>query len=150
MYKHGESNTRLHTIWMHMRGRCQKPNHVDYKNYGKRGIAVCEEWSRYIPFRDWALRSGYGESLTIDRIDNDGDYCPKNCRWATRRVQCNNRRDNKLLEINGKKKTLRQWCDEFSANYVIVKSRVKSGWSLIDSLKTPKQKPWARKRLGIL
>lgn len=150
MYIHGETNTRLHNIWMHMRGRCQKKNNVDYENYGMRGISFCREWEEYIVFRDWALEHGYCEDLTIDRIDNDGNYCPENCRWVNRQVQCNNKRGNKLLEIAGKKRTLRQWCNIFSANYVAVKERIKNGWKLTDALRTPKQKPWARKRLGMI
>ncbi len=149
MYIHGDADTRLHNIWIHMRGRCQKENNVDYKNYGMRGISVCKEWEEYIVFRDWALEHGYDEDLTIDRIDNNGNYCPENCRWTNRQVQCNNKRDNKLLEIESKKQTLRQWCNEYLADYEVVKTRLKSGWRLIDALTIPKERPWARKRLGL-
>lgn len=150
MYIHGDSDTRLHVIWGHMRGRCQKPKHVNYEYYGARGIAVCDEWNEYVRFRDWALQNGYTSSLTIDRIDNDGDYCPDNCRWATRQEQNNNKRNNKLLSIAGRKQTLRQWCNEVSVDYDVVKTRIKGGWALVDALRTPKQKPWARKRLGLI
>jgi len=150
MYIHGETGTRLHNIWMHMRARCQKKGHVNYKNYGKRGITVCKEWDEYIAFRDWALSNGYDKKLTIDRRDNEGNYCPQNCRWVNKQVQNNNRRDNKLYEIAGQKKTLRQWCNKHLADYVVVKERIKKGWPMLEALTVPKQKPWARKRLGLI
>ncbi len=149
MYIHGEADTRLHIIWMHMRGRCQKKNHTGYKNYGMRGISVCKEWEGYVRFRDWALGNGYNKDLTIDRIDNNGNYCPQNCKWSSMQTQSNNKRNSKFLQIAGQKKTLRQWCNEYLADYEIAKTRIKSGWTLIDALTIPKQKPWARKRLRL-
>ena len=93
-YVHGGHGTRLYNIWSEIHSRCDNPNCPAYKNYGGRGIRVCDEWSSFIPFRDWALSNGYAKNLSIDRKDNDGDYSPDNCRWVTMEEQGKNRRNN--------------------------------------------------------
>ena len=82
--KHGATGTRLHRIWLAMRRRCGNPNFDHFSHYGGRGIKICKTWQRFEPFRDWALANGYQDDLTIDRIDNDGNYMPSNCQWITR------------------------------------------------------------------
>jgi len=84
IFKHGYSKTRLYKIWIDMKRRCHNSNNLDYKNYGKRGIRVCDEWeSNFTVFRDWALANGYKKNLTIDRIDSHKNYEPQNCQWLT-------------------------------------------------------------------
>ena len=90
--KHGYFGTRLYGIWAGMLDRCGRANRLDYGNYGGRGIKVCKAWHRFEPFRDWAIEHGYDDELTLDRKDTDGNYCPSNCRWATRQQQAQSQR----------------------------------------------------------
>lgn len=89
---HGDSRTKLYKRWTAMHQRCENHKNDSYHNYGGRGISVCEEWSDYGAFKEWALVNGYEDGLTLDRIDVDGNYEPSNCRWTTYSVQLSNRR----------------------------------------------------------
>lgn len=93
--RHGESKTRLHSIWRSMRSRCTDVNTDKYPNYGGRGIKVCDQWSSFECFRDWALANDYSGSLSLDRIDVNGDYAPENCRWADQSTQSINQRPDR-------------------------------------------------------
>lgn len=116
--KHGDTSTRLYKIHNHMLRRCFKDTKAS-KYYKDRGITVCSDWLDYRNFRDWALRNGYKDNLSIDRIDTNGNYCPENCRWATQKEQSRNtRRNNKLKGI-----CVSEWCellsiDESNVNYL--------------------------------
>lgn len=95
---HGMSHSKLHRVWSKLRDRCNNKNNADYKFYGGRGISVCKEWGGFKVFYEWSLISGYKEGLTIDRRDNDGNYEPDNCWWATRAQQARNRRTSQITE----------------------------------------------------
>lgn len=101
---HGMSNHHpIYKSWSGMRDRCYNVKGANYKNWGARGIAVCEEWSEFIVFYNWSMRNGWAKGLSIDRIDNDGPYVPWNCRWANQITQSRNRRGVKLYDFNGSK-----------------------------------------------
>lgn len=107
--KHGGYKTRLYRIWKQMRIRCRCKTNPTYRFYGARGITICPEWDDFAVFRDWALSHGYDDTLSIDRIDNDGNYEPGNCRWITREEQSRNTRNCKFYEHNGIKLTHNEW-----------------------------------------
>ena len=133
--KHHLSNTRIYRIYKKMIRRCCSPDEPAYINYGARGISVCNEWKESVEnFYNWAIANGYDDQLTIDRIDNDGDYCPENCRWITLEAQSRNRRSNIDVTINGVTKTLTEWAREFDVPYKRVYARARSGWSVLDAL----------------
>lgn len=138
---HGQTDTKLYFVWVGMRNRCNRSNTPHYKNYGNRGISICDKWANsFENFQDWALANGYQEGLEIDRIDNDGDYCPENCRWATRKEQHNNKRNNRSLTFNGKTQNLGQWADELGINRMTLTWRLSKEWSVEEILNKPIRK----------
>lgn len=92
-----EKKRRLYECWANMKTRCKNPNYKKSHRYNRRGIKLYQEWERFIPFQEWALKNGYKDNLTIDRIDNDGDYCPENCRWVSNKE---NHRNSSQVKIN--------------------------------------------------
>ena len=122
-----ETNARLWRIWNAMHMRCENPSRNGFAYYGGRGIQVCDEWSTFLPFKQWALASGYRNDLTIDRIDSNGWYCPANCRWATMLEQANNTRGNRNITIGNRTQSLSMWLRELHMSPQTFYSRVRRG-----------------------
>ena len=142
MIKHGDrpkgKKVRLYNIWSHMCERCNNPNFVYFENYGGRGISVCAEWSgNYEAFKKWAIENGYKDNLTLDRIDNNGNYTPENCRWVTHKEQANNRRSNRLLYFNGEMHNIETWSKITGLPRHVIDGRLARGWNSIKTLSTP-------------
>lgn len=131
---HGMSGSNYYTVWVNIRQRCYNPNSQAYKNYGGRGIKMCDEWlNSFEQFKkDIGDKPSFNHSL--DRIDNDKDYSKDNCRWATRKKQSNNRRGTIQLLYNGEVKSLTEWCECLGINYDRTKSRLRMGWSVEKAL----------------
>ena len=122
---HGQSNSRLYRIYNGMKNRCYNQKQQNYENYGGRGITICEEWIKsFTSFEEWALSHGYADDLSIDRIDNNGDYSPENCRWVTRTEQNENTRRNHLVTIGSRTQPLSAWVRERGLNYHTVSFRI--------------------------
>jgi len=133
-FTHKKSKTRLYVIWKNMKSRCYYKNNNSFKNYGERGIVVCDEWkNNYESFEKWAINNGYVESsgykCTIDRIDPNGNYCPENCRWVSPKEQSRNKRNTIYLEYNNQKKPLTEWCEIYNIDYPTARYRYKNNFS---------------------
>ena len=112
-----------------MHERCERKSHEYFHCYGGRGIKICEEWNDYKKFREWALNNGYSENLTLDRIDVNGNYCPENCRWATYKEQCRNKRNSVIMESPIEEMTVAEYCEKTGANPFVIYSRIRRGSS---------------------
>ena len=157
------SEDRLYNVWNTMLARCYNPKNPSYHNYGGRGISVCEAWrNSFFEFKGWAISAGYDYSKerkeqAIDRVDNDADYCPENCKWVSMRENNSHRRylgrkpykhhkkhkvhDNigVVWEINGIKKAMSDWCAEYGVSYQLAQYRVKkAGMTPLEALTAPK------------
>ncbi len=135
--KHGMYGTRIYRIWAAMKRRCLNPNYHEYHLYGGRGIKVCNEWLGFVEFYKWAMNNGYKDDLSIDRINQDGNYEPNNCRWETCKRQANNRRSNLTIEYQGQTKPLKQWAEDLGLNYKMLYKRFKLGWEPEDAFNIP-------------
>lgn len=138
--KHGKSHTRLYQIYNNMKSRCYKSYAKEYENYGGRGISICEEWlgeNGFAHFYDWSMSNGYSEDLTIDRIDNDKNYSPDNCRWASRFIQNNNSRHVNFIELDGEVHSISEWSRIKNLNRNTIVKRLRLGWNVNDALNKP-------------
>jgi hypothetical protein len=142
--KHGGRRDGLYCVWIDMKDRCRNPNISNFHRYGGRGISVCEEWSRsYASFRWWSLFNGYCKGLQIDRINNDGNYEPGNCRWVSNKVNANNKVTSRFIEAFGERKTIAQWSEDprcLVARFTLGQ-RIRHGWDPESSITKP---PWSR------
>lgn len=139
--KHNMSNTRLYNIWRDMKSRCLNPNNKRHKFYFDKSITVCDEWKNdFINFYNWAMANGYKDDLTIDRIDNDGNYEPNNCRWATVTEQNNNQSNNIRIKYEGFEYSLKDLSVKYNIKVSTLNSRLKNGWDIEKALNTPVQK----------
>lgn len=152
--KHKEPNNiytkypikRIVSIYNGMKQRCYNKKVREYKNYGARGIKMCEEWNNKETglnnFYNWAINNGYKDNLSIDRIDVNGNYDPQNCRWATLKEQANNRRNNTYIEFNGKKYTISELAEEYNINVCTLSQRLfcYPFWDIEKALFTPVKK----------
>lgn len=136
--KHGLRETDLYEVWKSMRSRCFSKSNASYERYGARGITICDDWMEFKPFYDWAMSNGYKNGLTIERIDNDGNYEPSNCKWATYAEQALNRSSNNLISYKGMVQTIKEWADLYNINYGTLRSRIcRYKWSIKRALETP-------------
>lgn len=130
----------LYGIWNQMMGRCYRKTDRHYDRYGGRGIKVCDEWHDFWNFVKWSDSvGGRPTGMEIDRIDNDGNYCPENCRWATRKQQLRNRSNNVYVEYNGKRQTIAEWSEETGISWQALSHRYNRGWSVERMLTTHSQ-----------
>ena len=145
--KHGMARTRLYRSWTSMRNRCNWKKDKEYKHYGGRGIKVCDEWqNNFEPFMEWALSNGYDDTLTIDRIDVNGNYEPSNCRWITRKEQNNNMTSNVRLTHNGVTHNLTEWSKITEISYSTLQGRIRRGWKTEDILFKPINKRYSHSK----
>ncbi len=119
----------LYIVWTAFKGRCYTPSHAQYKNYGARGIVVCKEWmNSYAPFRAWAKANGYQKGLMLDRIDNNGHYCPANCRWVTTKESNRNKQRTIWVTIGNQTKCLGEWAEMSGIGYTTLLWRYHKKW----------------------
>ncbi len=146
--KHGMRKTPEYGVWSDMKKRCNNPNSFAYPDYGKRGISVCPEWDNANDgFQNFIAFMGPRPSTKheIERKDNDGNYCPENCKWATRTEQTRNQRSNVNVTHNGKTQCLTAWAEELGMPYKTLWYRLTSGWTVDEAFSRPLKKTKADK-----
>ena len=143
--RHGMYGTRLYRVWNNMKNRCYGENNPSYERYGGRGIAVCDEWLDFNNFYDWSIKNGYKEEsnygeCTLDRIDNNGDYCPENCRWVSLGDQQRNKSSNHLITYNGETRSIVEWAELLQIDPSVIRTRLYRGWDEVSALTFPPRK----------
>lgn len=139
--KHNMTHTRIYKIYQGLIQRCYNSNNPAYKNYGGRGIKVCDEWKNdFLSFYNWAINNGYNNELTLDRINNNGNYKPNNCRWVTVKKQSNNRRSNHYITYNGETHSISEWSSILKIPYSMLNHRIQRKWDIEKALFYPHRK----------
>lgn len=143
--KHNNCNSRLYVVWRDMKRRCTNPHAKDFINYGANGIKVCKDWNSFQNFYKWAMENGYDENAkkgkcTLDRINNNGNYEPNNCRWVTVKEQANNRKTNHFITINNETHTIAEWAEIYNIKSYIISNRIRRNWNEIEAVITPLRK----------
>lgn len=127
---HGMSKSNIYKVFTGMLQRCNNKKHKNYKDYGARGISVCKDWLTFESFYKWSMENGYRENITLDRVDNNGNYSPSNCKWVTMAQQSLNKRSSFYITFNGKTQTLKEWCNELNIPYPQIYTRIAvKGWT---------------------
>ena len=133
---HGMTNTPLHKVWLSLKQRCINPNNKRFKYYGEKGVTVCKEWQdNFLEFYNWSMKNGYKKGMTIDRIDNDGNYCPSNCRYITNKQQQFNRSNNRYITVNDVTLTVTEWSEMMKIRRDKLNWRLNNGWEVKDLFK---------------
>lgn len=137
--RHGMSKTRLYREWAAIKRRCYLKTDPSYKNYGGRGIGMCDSWKNSFElFAKWATNNGYSDELTIERINVNGNYCPENCKWIPWSEQQGNRTYCRFYTYNGETKNLVEWCKQFNLPYGTVHNRIyKLKWTFQRAISEP-------------
>lgn len=135
---HGKSYTRIYRIYRGIKNRCYNENATDFKDYGGRGIKMCDEWlGSFQAFNDWSIKNGYTNKLSIDRKDNEGGYTPDNCRWVNWLTQNNNRRSNVYITYGGRKLSASEWARKLNVSSDTLTDRKRRGWTDEEIITTP-------------
>lgn len=142
MSKTKEQQSKLYYLWCGMNSRCNYKKNRNYKNYGARGIKVCNEWKDFKKFKEWALNNNYQENVkrgqcTLDRIDNNKNYEPNNCRFITNKQQCNNKRNNIVVKYKNEEHTLKEWCEILKLKYQTILRKYHNNWNVKDMFECP-------------
>ena len=142
--KHSLCGTKLYHVYCNMKKRCYDPKSDHYKWYGAENKTICDEWmgeNGFKHFSDWAFENGYEEDLTIDRIDNNKGYSPDNCRWVTMKKNCQNKRNNHLITVDGVTMTISEWSDAKGLSKTLISTRINQlGWDEEKAVTTRKMR----------
>lgn len=129
-YDENGKRSKLSKAWDSMKRRCLNSKELYYRYYGGRGISICKQWMDYKNFHDWAIKNGYRDGLTIERIDVNGNYEPGNCKWIPKGEQSRNRRGRHIIFYMGQSRMLTEWGNILNIDPKVLSNRLRRGWSV--------------------